>query len=207
MKLDIPPIIPVSDFQRPEENQKTDSEYQTWKAQNFKSLSIEIGCGAGFHPIQWSKRNPEHGLVALERTQNKFQAFQRRLSGHSQTTNIFPRNSDARLWLPNAVGANEIAHYYFLYPNPYPKSSQANKRWHRNPLMHFIMSSLQPQGTLTFASNELWLKQECIQYMTEFWQTELIQNTTIDQPRYPTCLLYTSPSPRDRQKSRMPSSA
>ena len=24
---------------------------------------------------------------------------------------------------------------------------------------------------------------------------------------YPTCLLYTSPSPRDRQKSRMPSSA
>ena len=26
-------------------------------------------------------------------------------------------------------------------------------------------------------------------------------------PRPPTCLLYTSPSPRDRQKSRMPSSA
>ena len=26
-------------------------------------------------------------------------------------------------------------------------------------------------------------------------------------PRYVTCLLYTSPSPRDRQKSRMPSSA
>ena len=25
--------------------------------------------------------------------------------------------------------------------------------------------------------------------------------------KYPTCLLYTSPSPRDRQKSRMPSSA
>ena len=27
------------------------------------------------------------------------------------------------------------------------------------------------------------------------------------QPKGPTCLLYTSPSPRDRQKSRMPSSA
>ena len=26
-------------------------------------------------------------------------------------------------------------------------------------------------------------------------------------PEYKTCLLYTSPSPRDRQKSRMPSSA
>eukprot|EP01015_Nassula_variabilis_P012974 TRINITY_DN20641_c0_g1_i1.p1 TRINITY_DN20641_c0_g1~~TRINITY_DN20641_c0_g1_i1.p1 ORF type:complete len:111 (+),score=33.24 TRINITY_DN20641_c0_g1_i1:60-392(+) len=30
---------------------------------------------------------------------------------------------------------------------------------------------------------------------------------TIDQTDYNTCLLYTSPSPRDRQKSRMPSSA
>ena len=27
------------------------------------------------------------------------------------------------------------------------------------------------------------------------------------KPLYPSCLLYTSPSPRDRQKSRMPSSA
>ena len=30
---------------------------------------------------------------------------------------------------------------------------------------------------------------------------------TLTPPLYPTCLLYTSPSPRDRQKSRMPSSA
>ena len=29
----------------------------------------------------------------------------------------------------------------------------------------------------------------------------------LDQEGYGTCLLYTSPSPRDRQKSRMPSSA
>ena len=29
----------------------------------------------------------------------------------------------------------------------------------------------------------------------------------IDQTLLPNCLLYTSPSPRDRQKSRMPSSA
>ena len=29
----------------------------------------------------------------------------------------------------------------------------------------------------------------------------------LPKPTYPICLLYTSPSPRDRQKSRMPSSA
>ena len=33
------------------------------------------------------------------------------------------------------------------------------------------------------------------------------KKNAITQAMYMTCLLYTSPSPRDRQKSRMPSSA
>ena len=33
------------------------------------------------------------------------------------------------------------------------------------------------------------------------------KTTTTERILYYTCLLYTSPSPRDRQKSRMPSSA
>ena len=36
------------------------------------------------------------------------------------------------------------------------------------------------------------------------WAIEIKKDSTKE---YPTCLLYTSPSPRDRQKSRMPSSA
>ena len=38
---------------------------------------------------------------------------------------------------------------------------------------------------------------------------EIIQSslTAITDEMFATCLLYTSPSPRDRQKSRMPSSA
>ena len=35
----------------------------------------------------------------------------------------------------------------------------------------------------------------------------LIMDFEVLDPRFGNCLLYTSPSPRDRQKSRMPSSA
>ena len=35
----------------------------------------------------------------------------------------------------------------------------------------------------------------------------VFKSREVDIERYITCLLYTSPSPRDRQKSRMPSSA
>ena len=35
----------------------------------------------------------------------------------------------------------------------------------------------------------------------------LVASSALDSPLLQSCLLYTSPSPRDRQKSRMPSSA
>ena len=38
-------------------------------------------------------------------------------------------------------------------------------------------------------------------------QGDLFGQHHFTDARYPICLLYTSPSPRDRQKSRMPSSA
>ena len=36
---------------------------------------------------------------------------------------------------------------------------------------------------------------------------QFVEGNILDQPLIENCLLYTSPSPRDRQKSRMPSSA
>ena len=43
--------------------------------------------------------------------------------------------------------------------------------------------------------------------LEEFRRPILEKYETEGSPYYSTCLLYTSPSPRDRQKSRMPSSA
>ena len=62
----------------------------------------------------------------------------------------------------------------------------------------------------------LKLKQEGYGYdgdkdeeIVDRWFRELCANVVVDEglPEVNTCLLYTSPSPRDRQKSRMPSSA
>ena len=40
-----------------------------------------------------------------------------------------------------------------------------------------------------------------------FFESEGLQVDVIAQPNWKTCLLYTSPSPRDKRQSRMPSSA
>ena len=49
------------------------------------------------------------------------------------------------------------------------------------------------------------------QYVISFWLPTIIRNSGVQQPAVigvlSACLLYTSPSPRDRTRSRMPSSA
>ena len=54
------------------------------------------------------------------------------------------------------------------------------------------------------ALNKLYEKAKRAQWNGE---TDLPWDTDVDLEKNAACLLYTSPSPRDRQKSRMPSSA
>ena len=46
-----------------------------------------------------------------------------------------------------------------------------------------------------------------IEALTPHYQIKLFSRDEVEPTFFDDCLLYTSPSPRDRQKSRMPSSA
>ena len=58
-----------------------------------------------------------------------------------------------------------------------------------------------------------WLEAELEDTLDELYENEFSEPMLTEEIRkiykdkHPDCLLYTSPSPRDRQKSRMPSSA
>ena len=70
----------------------------------------------------------------------------------------------------------------------------------------------QISGALWSKTNDAWNipynKEAYNQLIRLFPDIKIDQVTPIEKERAPsTCLLYTSPSPRDRQKSRMPSSA
>ena len=51
------------------------------------------------------------------------------------------------------------------------------------------------------------LKDDIARIISDAEYNYRIAKTEVDLTKYDLCLLYTSPSPRDRQKSRMPSSA
>jgi tRNA (guanine-N7-)-methyltransferase len=129
------------------------NEFQEWLDESHEEFLVEIGCGVGFHPISWAEKNPKSKILAIERTQIKFNKFIDRLQNHPHLTNIFPAHADAGVLLPHLDLIDKIDHYIILYPNPYPKAKQKNLRFAYSSLMDFLISSLKSNGTITFATN------------------------------------------------------
>ena len=73
-----------------------------------------------------------------------------------------------------------------------------------NGVHHFVFDSV---GGLTWLSNQSFISQGGWGYLLPMLSVSLAQTTFVEGGKAYACLLYTSPSPRDRQKSRMPSSA
>jgi tRNA (guanine-N7-)-methyltransferase len=139
-------------------------------------VDLEIGCGVGFHPIRYAQEHSERTLIAIERTNMRFARFQSRLAGHPHVTNVVPIQDDAIRWVTHRVPPGSLDRIFLLYPNPYPKSGQQNKRWHSMPFMGHLLGCLTAGGTLTLATNMASYAEEARQMMQEVWGAHLIQD-------------------------------
>ena len=135
-------------------------------------VDLEIGCGVGFHPLARSRDFPDRTLVAIERTKERFQRFSRRYENHGRPSNLLPVCSDAVSWITHRVPARTLDTVFLLYPNPYPKPSQKNKRWCCMPFMGFLLERLKTNARLILASNcELYVR-EAQRSFQENWGQE-----------------------------------
>lgn len=144
-----------------------------WPSASAK-VSVEIGCGVGWHPLKRATANPSETVFALERTHERFASFARRLTRHAPLTNLHPVHADARAWITHYVPANSVDDYWLLYPNPHPKPAQASQRWHRSSFAEKLVSTLKVGGRLHFATNLEWYADEAQAYWTQMWRLELI---------------------------------
>ncbi|MFN3453512.1 MAG: tRNA (guanine(46)-N(7))-methyltransferase TrmB [Pseudobdellovibrio sp.] len=127
-------------------------------SQRFKTLNLEIGCGVGLHPILWAKDNPEHGLIALERTKEKFIKFSHRMQHHSHIKNVLPLHADARSVVTHQLADESIETIFLLYPNPEPKNK--NQRWINMPFFSEFTRILKPHGQIEIRTNILAYAEE-----------------------------------------------
>jgi len=150
--------------------------------QTSSPLYFEVGCGAGLHPVLFGKKFPERHLIACERTKEKFEKFKRRVE-HQAITNVTPIFEDALHWLyPHKELAHELfAGVYILYPNPYPKNSQRNKRFFAAPSFQFLLSTLRKDGLIELRSNETFYIEEAIFLAKEVWNLEVVAHTKVSE--------------------------
>lgn len=114
-------------------------------------VAVEIGCGVGWHSIQFASQNPKVGLVAIERTAAKFERFQHRIHAHNTLENICGINADATHFIDQNFPASTIDEVFLLYPNPEPKA--VNRRWFRSPFLSRLAESMRPGARLHLATN------------------------------------------------------
>ncbi|MGZ3651744.1 MAG: SAM-dependent methyltransferase [Bdellovibrionota bacterium] len=140
-----------------------------------RPVDVEIGCGVGFHPLRYARENPERQLVAFEKTSDKFAKFLGRLKNHDALPNLIPVHGDAVAWISHAFAPESVDRYFLLYPNPYPKESQRNLRFHAMPFFSYLRATLKKGGTITMATNEDFLVREACTVMRESWGLKLVE--------------------------------
>ena len=114
-------------------------------------IDLEIGCGVGWHPLVYAKKNPDRFLIAIERTAEKFEKFQRRFESHGKPENLLPVHADAVAWITHALGDDSCSRIMIPYPNPYPKNSA--QRWVRMPFFRRLLQVLKPGGSIQILTN------------------------------------------------------
>ncbi len=151
----------MRNFKAPPLSEGAENEIQRAKVWLLKSdlpLTVEVGCGAGYHPLAFVRANPRTRILAFERTTTKYEKANHRLRTHLAKSSEYERcliiHGDAtHLWsdlfLPKSLDG-----LFFLYPNPYPKKQHANRRLAGMPFFATAIESLKLGGKLVFATND-----------------------------------------------------
>ena len=141
-----------------------------------KPLSVEIGCGDGTHSLRYCQQNPHVNLIAIEKSPVRFRSFQKKIDQLSpKLSNLYPIQTNAISWIFHFIPAESIQTLFILYPNPYPKSSQRNKRWHAMPFMGELIRRLQFKGQIVLTTNEFFYLQEAQEYLQEVWNMQFLK--------------------------------
>ena len=146
-----------------------------------ESVCVEIGAGKGKHALLFSGQHPEHKLIAIERTREKFLAMQKQHQLEGQH-NLQIVHADAIPWIVHALFPAQVEQFFILYPNPEPHN--ATQRWLNMPFFEFLLSRLKAGGSITLVSNIPEYIAEAQQQLIEVWKLPFIQqDVPVDSAR------------------------
>lgn len=147
----------VAKNQRPisEHTQRAFDEAKEWLAGHTEPLILDSCCGVGESTAKIANANPNTRVIGLDKSVA-------RLNKHShyaeERQNYIVVRADVNDFWRLARNAKWVLDKHFLlYPNPYPKPAQVQKRWHASAVMPDLVAL---GGELEVRSNwSLYLKE------------------------------------------------
>lgn len=137
-------------------------------------LYFEIGAGKGKHALLFAEQNPDCTLIAVERTHEKFAAFDKQLK-IANLANLQAIHADAIAFAVHFLPPKSLAGVFILYPNPEPHNK--NQRFVNMPFFEFLLSRMQPNATITIASNIESYIDEAGQMLVETWRLPFVKKS------------------------------
>jgi tRNA (guanine-N7-)-methyltransferase len=150
-----------------------------------RRLVCEIGCGVGLHPLMYARQHTSDHIIAIERTKEKFEKFQRRYVNHQSPKNLFPVHADAEAVFNLFIPDDSISELYLMYPNPEVKNP--SRRWMRMPFFEKILQKMKPNGEIVFVTNSLSYFEELKNINTQIWQLNVLiekKFSIVDSPLF-----------------------
>lgn len=160
-----------------------------WRALSLvpweRPVVVEVGCGTGEWICREARQNPGSYYIGIEQTEIRSRKFQSSAED-ADLPNLLAVRADGVLLLDHMCPPESVDAFYFLYPNPYLKTRQANKRLLTGPSMWVFDRCLKPGGKIYLATNIERLAAETAASLRHAWGYSITQQgliTTLTSPR------------------------
>jgi tRNA (guanine-N7-)-methyltransferase len=116
-----------------------DDSIAAWRGAGSRPLILDAGCGVGLSTLHLAAQFPEHFVIGIDQSAD-------RIARNTQWDNPRPDNflwvrADlADYWRLLLDAGIRPERHYLLYPNPWPKIGQLQRRWHGHPVFPAVVA-------------------------------------------------------------------
>ncbi len=110
----------------------------TWRSHGG-SLIVDAGCGVALSTRKLAQQFQDAFIIGIDQSAHRLER-QTRWEGIEPSNFITVRADLVDFWQRMALAHIHPVRHYLLYPNPWPKKAQLQRRWHGHPIFPTLLS-------------------------------------------------------------------
>ena len=103
-------------------------------------IVLDSGCGTGESTRHIARRHPDAWVIGIDKSQHRLERTGSGAFPYHEGNITWIRAELATFWRLARDQGWELSHHYMLYPNPWPKPGQLQRRWHAHPVFSAMLA-------------------------------------------------------------------